>query len=147
MPVRKEDIKSILDEYRRLNRTEFSASDFKAEKFKSIYDDFMKKRSANEEIVSDSFFYFVNKLNKLAKNKQIYCGVDMADFAKKLSQKHDRNNPFDVNLFHKDENGIFVMKQKSADGWEWVPIERELFSVFTAFVQIYLDFELQDNAQ
>ena len=138
MTTKKEDIKTILDAYRRQYKDEISSSKQKSYKFKSIYDEFITDRDEIESNASDSFFFFINSLNKMAKNNKFYCGVDINKFAKKLHLLHSGRYPFDISLLPKNEQGVFVMKTKSSNGWIMQPIERDLLSVFTAFVHVYL---------
>lgn len=141
----KEDIKVILDDYRRFHKVELSSSKLTKQKFQTIYDEFMGSRNDTLSSMPHGYLYFIHRLNKLAKAKKYYCGVDMAEFAKKIKLKHSYNDPFHINLLKKDSEGRFVMKKKTKEGCQLVPVEHSLLSVFTAFVQYYIDSELFDN--
>lgn len=143
MPRIKEDIKCVLDDYRRQHKEDLVSSKLNCAIFEKIYDDFMAKREDLDSLGKDNgFFFYINKLNKLARQGSSFCGVDMADFAQKLKTKHSYRYPFDVNYFVKDNNGRFVNRIKTNNGYVLEPIECNLFSIFSAFVRKYLDDEI-----
>lgn len=146
----KEDIKVILDDYKKLHKEELATSVSKKQLYQNLYNDFMSERENAPETDQSlkGFFYFVNILNKLYKSKAYYCGVNMFNFGNKLKAKHNYALPFDINLLYKDNDGVFVMKKKlipdennanTKESFEFAPIEKNQYSIFYAFVQLYLD--------
>jgi len=157
---KEEDISGILSEYYLQNRQVISLARKKYNTFCEIYNDLtQKKKDTDETHDKGGFFQYVNQLSKMSRNGESYCGVDMADFAIKFKSCHSFKSHFDVSVIDKDRKGQFVTKKRIAkfdgirippilnnhdvvDGYELIPIENDLFSVFKAFVNKYLEFKL-----
>ncbi|MCR5314381.1 MAG: hypothetical protein K6E52_00595 [Bacteroidaceae bacterium] len=154
-----EKISDILSEYYLQNKQDICASRDKYDTYCEVYNDFTQKNNEEDILNGKGFFHYINLLNKMAKNRESYCGVDMADFANKMKECHSLKSPFNGDILDKDKKGRFVIKKKIAkyEGinipskihgnnvvgcYELVPIGEELSSVFKAFVYKYLEFKL-----
>lgn len=85
-------------------------------------------------------FYYINSLNKMAKENKVLENVDLANLSNLLKKIHGQRYGFDACILDKDDQGRFVTLCNTINGKVFKPIEPSLSAYLDAFIDKIFEF-------